>query len=137
LQVIVEPLLHERRVGALSGTPTGLRDGVWPATLKRWLAGETEYAPAGAESFDDVRDRVLPVWQRMVAAHVGQTIVVVAHGVVCRVLLVSLLPGHGVGDWRRLGPIRNVGITELLREDGAEWQVVRFNEAPVGAGDTL
>jgi RNA polymerase sigma factor (sigma-70 family) len=36
--------LHERHVGALSGTPTGLREGVWPATVQRGVAG------AGAQS---------------------------------------------------------------------------------------
>src|SRR5262245_60490185 len=60
LAVRVEPGLHERRVGALQGTPTRGNDGVWPETLARWLAGETNYAPEGAESFDDIRDRVVP-----------------------------------------------------------------------------
>src|SRR5262245_45515654 len=49
LAVRVEPALHERRVGGLSGTPTN-GDGVWPQTLRRWLAGDTGYAPPGAES---------------------------------------------------------------------------------------
>ena len=38
LTVQVEPLLHERRVGALTGTPTSGTDGVWPDTLRRWIA---------------------------------------------------------------------------------------------------
>src|SRR5262245_5735764 len=33
LPLEIEPGLHERRVGALSGTPTALKEGVWPATL--------------------------------------------------------------------------------------------------------
>src|SRR4051812_44175786 len=39
---LLEPELHERRVGALSGTPTHDHGGVWPATLRRWLAGATD-----------------------------------------------------------------------------------------------
>jgi broad specificity phosphatase PhoE len=132
LRVEVEPLLHERRVGALSGTSTGLREGAWPATLKRWLAGETSHAPPGAESFDDIRARVLPVWQRVVERHAGRTVVVVAHGVVCRVLLLSLLPGWTVADWRRLGT-HNVGVNELLREGDGPWQAVRLDDVPAGA----
>src|SRR5437773_1731530 len=31
----IEPNLHERRVGIMSGTPTN--SGVWPATLNRWV----------------------------------------------------------------------------------------------------
>ncbi len=132
LTVQVEPLLHERRVGALSGTPTALRDGVWPATLKRWMAGDTDHAPSGAESFDEIRGRVLPVWERLVEQYAGRTIVVVAHGVVCKVLLVSLLPGCGVGDWKRLGETPNGGISELVREGGVAWRAVRISEVPAG-----
>ena len=125
----IEPGLHERAVGALSGTPTNGSDGVWPDTLRRWTAGDTGYAPPGAESFDAIRDRVTPIWERLTAERPGQTQVIVAHGVVCKVLLVTLLPGAGVADWRRLGPIHNVGITELVLESGA-WRAVRVNVPP-------
>jgi 2,3-bisphosphoglycerate-dependent phosphoglycerate mutase len=129
LEVRVEPDLHERRVGALAGTPTKRHEGVWPDTLRRWVAGETGFAPAEAESFDAIRDRVLPVWRRLTAAHADRTLVVVAHGVVCKVLLLSLLAGLGVADWHRLGPIANVGVTELVGGPGG-WQAVRLNEVP-------
>src|SRR5205085_3783594 len=117
-------------VGALSGTATALRDGVWPATLRRWMAGDTGHAPAGAESFYDIRQRVLPVWERLAEQYAGRTIVVVAHGVVCKVLLVSLLPGCGVGDWQRLGETPNGGISELVREECPAWRAVRVSDVP-------
>jgi broad specificity phosphatase PhoE len=125
----VEPALHERRVGALGGTPTGLADGPWPRTLRRWQAGDTGFATPGAESFDDMRDRVLPVWRRLAEEFDGRTAVVVAHGGVCRVLLLSLLPGLSAADWDKLGPIRNVGVSELVLEAG-RWSAVRLNEVP-------
>jgi probable phosphoglycerate mutase len=127
--VHIEPALHERRVGALSGTPTGRHEGAWPDTLRRWIAGDTAFAPPGAESFDDIRDRVLPAWHGLTTRHAGQTIVLVAHGVVCKVLLFSLLSGYSVADWHRIGPIHNVSISELLRE-GDHWRAVRVNELP-------
>jgi broad specificity phosphatase PhoE len=129
LPVLLEPQLHERRVGALSGTPFGGREGVWPDTLRRWIAGETSFAPRGAESFDDIRDRVLPVWERLTRAYDGRCLVVVAHGVVCKVLFLSLLPGLSPADWHRLGPIRNAALTELEGTDG-HWQSRRLNELP-------
>jgi probable phosphoglycerate mutase len=125
----IEPELHERRVGELSGTPTGRSEGVWPDTLRRWMAGETGFAPAGAESFDAIARRVLPVWERVTAGANDETLVIVAHGVVCKVLLLTLLPGWSPADWRRLGPIHNVGISELVRE-GEDWRAVRLNEVP-------
>jgi 2,3-bisphosphoglycerate-dependent phosphoglycerate mutase len=129
LTLRIEPALHERAVGALSGTPTNGSDGVWPDTLQRWIDGDTGYAPPGAESFDAIRARVWPVWERLTAERRGETQVVVAHGVVCKLLLVTLLPGRGVADWRRLGPIHNVGVFELV-EEGAAWRAVRMNAPP-------
>jgi probable phosphoglycerate mutase len=123
---LIEPLLHERRVGPLSGTPTQKNDGPWPRTLRKWIAGETGYAPEGAESFDDIAARILPVWQRLTEDHAGKTLVIVAHGIVCRVLLLSLLPGYSVADWHRLGPIFNVAITELVHDEGP-WQARSVN----------
>ncbi len=146
LTLHLEPALHERRVGELSGTPTGTREGIWPETLRRWLAGDTSYAPTGAESFDQIRDRVLPVWHRLTAECAGQTLVIVAHGVVCKVLLLTLLPGWSAANWLRLGPIHNVAITELISAPlspkgtgekdrdlvatSAAWQALRLNEVP-------
>jgi broad specificity phosphatase PhoE len=126
----IEPGLHERRVGTLSGTPTGARQGVWPDTLQRWMAGDTSYAPEGAEAYDALQSRLLPLWDQLTSAGRGQTLVIVAHGVVCKVLVLSLQPGKGPADWLRLGPIHNVGITELVQEDEGGWQMVRFNEVP-------
>ena len=129
LNVHVEPLLHERRVGALSGTPTAGRDGVWPDTLRHWVAGDTGFAPSGAESFDAICSRLLPVWERLTTTYDGQTFVVIAHGVVIKVLLVSLLPGLTVADWPRLGPIHNVGVSELVCAENG-WYAARLNELP-------
>jgi broad specificity phosphatase PhoE len=121
------PELHERRVGALSGTPFAVSEGIWAETFARWVAGDTGFAPPGAESLDDLRERLLPVWHRLTEEHAGRSLVIVAHGVVCKVLLVSLVTGLGVADWRRLGPVRNVGVTELV--GGAQgWTMVRYNE---------
>src|SRR5262245_34494343 len=47
LPIRIEPALHERRVGALAGATFDHGD-VWPETLRRWMAGETSYAPPGA-----------------------------------------------------------------------------------------
>jgi probable phosphoglycerate mutase len=129
LPVLVEPQLHERRVGSLSGTSFTAGNGTWPDTLRRWVAGETSFAPPGAESFDDIRERVLPVWDRLTRTHDGRCLVIVAHGVVCKVLFLSLLPGFSPTAWERLGPIRNVALTELEGTAG-RWQALRLNELP-------
>jgi probable phosphoglycerate mutase len=131
LPLRVEPDLHERRVGELGGRPAGGHP-LWLDTVRRWTAGETGYAPPGSESFDDVRNRVLPVWERLTTEYAGRSVLVVAHGHVCRVLLLTLLPGRSVADWRTIGPIANVGVSELLRDDdpAGPWRAVRVNDVP-------
>ena len=123
----VEPLLHERRVGILSGMPYNT-DVIWPETVQRWSAGQLDWAHDGAETFADIRRRVLPVWERVVAEHAGRSLVVVAHGIVCKVLLLTLFPEW---TWVGLGSIRNVAVTELTY-DGVAWQALRLNELPAG-----
>jgi 2,3-bisphosphoglycerate-dependent phosphoglycerate mutase len=111
-----EPLLHERRVGPLSRKPRSEADSIWNDTITRWLAGETAYAFPGMESFDELRDRVLPAFRRVVEAHPGGRVVVVCHGVVCKVLLLSLLRGYGPADWVKIGSIPNLAVSELVPE---------------------
>jgi broad specificity phosphatase PhoE len=108
-----EPALHERRVGDLAGTPFTLVGGAWTETLKRWESGEDTYTTPGAESFAEIRERTLTAFQRVLDAHAGGRIVVVAHGVVCKVLLLSLLPGHSSKDWSRIGLAHNLSVSEL------------------------
>jgi len=129
LELEIEPDLHERRVGELSGTPHANTEGLWPDTLRRWLEGETDYAPPGSESFDAIQSRVVPAWERVTARHAGKSVAVVAHGIVCRVLLVSLLEGWSVADWLKLGRIPNVGVHELIG-GGGSWKAVRISEVP-------
>ena len=71
------------------------------------------------------------MWTRLTDERPGQTQVIVAHGVVCKVLLLTVLPEYTVADWRRMGPIYNVGVTELVLEVG-RWRVLRMNEPPAG-----
>jgi broad specificity phosphatase PhoE len=131
LSLQVEPLLHERKVGVLSGTSNQDPEGPNVRAFERWMAGDTGYAPEGAESYDDLRARVLPVWERLTSCP-GQTLVIVAHGMVIRTVLLGILPGLGLAGWHRLGKIPNVGITELIREAGV-WQALRISEVPEAA----
>src|SRR5262249_16871852 len=112
-------------VGVLSGLPFN-HEGIWSDTSRRWAAGETHYAHEGAESFDDVRDRTLPAWERIVERHRGRRIAIVTHGVVCKVLLASPIPGM---NWGPGGSIKNVALNELSLTNG-RWQLHRMNWLP-------
>jgi broad specificity phosphatase PhoE len=124
----IEPELHERRVGVLSGTDFASNNGLWPQTIARWTAGETGFTTPGAESFDQLRDRLIPAVQRVADTFAGGRVVVVAHGVVCKVLLLTLLPGYGPANWVQVGHAPNLAVSELVYD--RSWAAVRLLDVP-------
>lgn len=127
--LLIERDLHERAVGVLRGKTHAEAEAVWRETVMRWRAGDITFAPPGAESFFDVQRRSVPILRRLASEYDGRTIIIIAHGHVCRVLLLSLLPEKSSADWDGLGAIRNLAITELS-VTGEAWQLVRLNEVP-------
>lgn len=117
---LVEPELHERRVGALSGTSFSSEGGPWAETMQRWMNGETTYTSPGAESFDQLRARLVPAFERIATAHPGGRVLVVVHGVVSKVLLLSLLPEFAPSDWLKIGRAPNLSVSELTH-CGTTW----------------
>jgi broad specificity phosphatase PhoE len=118
---VIEPL-HERRIGPLSGQTREAGWRTYDEARQRWTAGEIDYTHEGGESFAAIRDRVVPPFTALAARHPGETVVVVAHGMVIRVLLASILDGHGPADFGRF-PIEHVGVYDL-RWDGRGWRSV-------------
>jgi broad specificity phosphatase PhoE len=115
-----EPLLHERRIGHLSCKSREMGDEGWNQTVAQWIAGNTDFAHPGMESFDSIRDRTVPVVQHLAETHSRGRIVIVCHGVVCKVLLLTLLRGRTVADWHKLGRARNLAVSHL-HFDGEGW----------------
>jgi broad specificity phosphatase PhoE len=128
--------LHERRIGPMSGL---LREEAWDAYAQakaRWMAGELEYTHEGGESFSQIRERVVPPFRTLATRHEGDTIAVVAHGVVIRVLITSLVEGYGPHDFARIG-IEFVAPNDL-RWDGTRWRMEPWAQPvrPDGNGAT-
>jgi broad specificity phosphatase PhoE len=126
LEPRVETDLHERRMGPLSGLSREEGLSAYTEAKRRWMAGEVDYTHEGGESFADIRRRVVPVLMRLAQESAGQTIVVVAHGVVIRVMLTSILEGHTAADFERF-PIDNTALNDL-RFDGGRWTAVALNQ---------
>ena len=125
----IETELYERRVGELGGTSFSSQSGPWHETIHRWMAGDTSYTTPGAESFDELRDRLVPALERVARQFAGQRVVVVAHGVVCKVLLLTLLADRGPAGWQALGRVANLAVSKL-QFDGTVWTAERLLEVP-------
>jgi broad specificity phosphatase PhoE len=121
----LEPELHERKMGPLSGVPRDEGLAAYVEARSRWIAGQLEYTHEGGESYAEIRARVGPVFERLAREWRGRTVVIVAHGVVIRVLLTSLLQGYSPRDFDRIA-IDNAALNDL-RWDGTRWTAVALN----------
>jgi len=125
LEPVVVPALHERRIGPLSGQSREAGWAIYEESKRRWIAGELEFTHAGGESFADIQRRVVPILEDVARRGAGETSAVVAHGIVVRVALVSLLPHLSPADFDRVA-IDFASINDLVF-DGAAWTARRLN----------
>ncbi len=130
LEVEVVPALHERRMGPLSGVPRAEGIAAYEDAKAHWASGDLSFTHEGGESYVDIRTRVVPPFLEIARRHAGQTVIVVAHGVVIRVLLTTLLERYSPRDFDRIG-IANCGINDL-RFDGSRWRAESLNRVPDG-----
>jgi broad specificity phosphatase PhoE len=114
--------LHESRMGPLSGRSKSEAMAEYDRAKARWMAGDLDYAQPGAESYADIRRRAVPAFEELVVRHPGATIVVVAHGVVIRVVLTTLLEGFRPAHFQAIH-IPNAGLNDL-RHHGTHWSAV-------------
>lgn len=118
--------LHERKIGPLSGLPRDEGWAIYSESKAEWIAGNLDATHPGGESFNDIRRRVLPVIEELTDRHRGQTIVVVVHGVVVRVVLCSLLPDLCPARFDSVA-IDFASINDL-RFDGDRWRAESLNQ---------
>ncbi len=117
--------LHERRIGPLSGLAHDEGWAVYAESKTRWMDGDLDYTHEGGESYNDVRRRIVPVLEELSLRHAGETIVVIAHGVVIRVALTSLLAGAHPSKFDRFA-IDFASVNDL-RFDGKTWMAHALN----------
>ena len=77
---VPDPGLREQNFGVVDGLSVDEVQSRHLAAWERWKRFEADYAFEGAESTRQFHARVTAALRRMVAAHAGQTLVVVTHG---------------------------------------------------------
>ncbi|HOZ64144.1 MAG TPA: histidine phosphatase family protein [Burkholderiaceae bacterium] len=78
--------LRERGFGTFQGKTYAEIEATWPQETLRWRKREPEWSPPEGESLLQFRQRVLDTAQALAARHMGEQIVMVAHGGVMDVL---------------------------------------------------
>ena len=93
LDIAYTPLraLRERSVGKWEGLTAGEIRERFPAEYAAWRADLLNYRPPDGECLLDVRERILPVYKKLVGQHSGREVAMLLHGGVNRVIIADAL----------------------------------------------
>lgn len=83
--------LRERSVGCWEGLTVEEIKQRFPDEYVAWRADLLGYRPPNGECLTDVQERILPFYQQIVASHRDQTIAMLLHGGINRVILADAL----------------------------------------------
>ncbi|NBT56848.1 MAG: histidine phosphatase family protein [Betaproteobacteria bacterium] len=86
--------LRERGFGEFEGLTHADIEARWPEHALRWRQRDPHWAPPNGESLAELRDRIRHTVDELASAHVGQQIVLVAHGGVLDALYRTACSGH-------------------------------------------
>ncbi len=125
LAVATHPGLLDIDYGEWQGlTPEEAKER-WPEQIEAWFTRPGEARIPGGETLDDLRGRVMPAVEELADRHAGQTIVLVGHTVVNRMILLGALGLDNERFWRlRQEPC----ALNVLEWDGADFVLVLMND---------
>ena len=104
--------LRERSFGNFQGRTFAQIEAELPEQALRWRKRDPDYAPEGGESLNVLRERIQATAHRLAARHVGELVVLVAHGGVLDVLY-RLATGQAL-QAPRTWLLTNAAINRLL-----------------------
>jgi probable phosphoglycerate mutase len=111
-QVQLHAGLRERGFGSFEGMTYADIEAQWPEESLRWRRRDPDFAPPGGETPLQLRARIFDTVQALAAPHMGEQIVLVAHGGVMD-MLYRLATQQEVGT-PRTWELGNAAINRLL-----------------------
>lgn len=85
------PALRERSFGVWEGMTFSEIKERFPGEFEAWADNPMAHSPVGGESTLEVKERVVKALNEILNRHIGDTIAVVAHGGVNRILICDIL----------------------------------------------
>jgi len=86
IEIVADVGLRERNFGHFEGKTFAHIEAELPEQARLWRTWDTTFAPTGGESLIVFRDRVIATASAIAASHLGELVVLVAHGGVMDVL---------------------------------------------------
>jgi len=134
-RILAEPLglipvelteLREFAMGRWEGLTAEEIRALDPQAFVRWMADVGRFQFPEGESLPDLEARAWPAFERIVAAHAGGAVAIVAHGGTNRMILCRAL---GLGPERLLTVGQEYGALSVLEWAGARWVLRLLNDA--------
>jgi alpha-ribazole phosphatase/probable phosphoglycerate mutase len=91
LNPVIMPDLRERSFGVWEGMSFDEIKKQYPDEFKAWADNPLKFSPVGGENTLEVRDRALQALDNILKKHNGESISIVAHGGVNRVILCDIM----------------------------------------------
>jgi len=126
LPMNLEPQLREICLGSWEDEPWGDLSYKYPEAMVAFNDDPEAWSAPGSEAFEHLKERMVATVLRLAAAHDGQTIACVSHGMAIRTLL-SHIMGVPSREIRRLPHGDNTSVS-LLEVEGDEMKVVFYND---------
>jgi broad specificity phosphatase PhoE len=122
LEVRVDPAFREMTFGDWEGLGRDELDVRHPEAALAWRTAPATVAPPGGEPLAAVAERIVGGLRRLIAGHAGETVVLVTHAIVSRLVVLDAL---GLGP-DRLWSVDSspAGITEIEYEPASGWATV-------------
>lgn len=126
LSPIADPALREVDVGAWQGLAYEEIAERYPEEWEAWRRG-VDFKRGGGETYAELGDRFSASIDSIVAAHAGETVVVVSHGAAIKVFVGRVL-GLDAAALRRYRVASNTGVT-LVERSGEIDNLLIWNDA--------
>lgn len=125
VSITAEPRYREMLLGVFQGKTRDELHEYYPDDVVEWDADDS-FAPQGGESRLMVRRRALAAWQAMIAADDAETLLMVTHGGVLRMLMPLVLDDPQL----QRESFGNTSLTHLRRSrtNGHRWEVMALND---------
>ena len=97
----------------------------WPEQVRAWYSAPHTACIPGGETLAALRRRAMPAVNELTARHPGETIILVGHTVVNRVILLAVL---GLGDDRFWRLRQDTCAINVFETDGGDFVLVSLND---------
>ncbi len=97
----------------------------WPDLIRAWYTAPATVQIPGGESLADLRERAMAAIRELAARHAGQTIALVSHTVVNRVILLAIL---GLGNDRFWRLRQDNCAINVFEAEGDDFTLVTMND---------